>query len=263
MSTSTGLYSLATIIKRLEAATSRIEDIVHAQDGSIRPAKPVEGGEPDFPAPSGPPSSSATPAPPAPPPPPAPSTPGPAEVPRSVLLFDEAIVDGKLKAFVELTKGFPSEALIEQVNRVEKQFQNLRSLLLMAASCQKPDAKIWGEVLSPLQADIEAITRLKEANRKDRTWFTHMSTVSEGAPCVGWVTVDLKPAPYVNDIKDSTLFYGNRVIKEFKEKDPKHAEWVRAYIALLEELRKYVLDQHTTGLVWNPKVRYSSNAIPG
>ena len=37
-------------------------------------------------------------------------------------------------------------------------------------------------------------------------------------------------------------------------RDPKHAEWVKAYVSLLEELRKYIMDYHTTGLVWNPKV---------
>lgn len=31
-------------------------------------------------------------------------------------------------------------------------------------------------------------------------------------------------------------------------------EWARAFIALLEELRAYVMEFHTTGLVWNPKV---------
>ena len=37
-------------------------------------------------------------------------------------------------------------------------------------------------------------------------------------------------------------------------RDPKHTEWVKAYVSLLEELRKYIMDYHTTGLVWNPKV---------
>jgi hypothetical protein len=27
-----------------------------------------------------------------------------------------------------------------------------------------------------------------------------------------------KPGPYVTEIKDATQFYGNRIIKEFKEK---------------------------------------------
>ena len=38
-------------------------------------------------------------------------------------------------------------------------------------------------------------------------------------------------------------------------RDTKHVEWARAFIALLEELRVYVMEFHTTGLVWNAKVR--------
>jgi adenylyl cyclase-associated protein len=37
-------------------------------------------------------------------------------------------------------------------------------------------------------------------------------------------------------------------------RDPKHAEWVRTYVAILEEMRKYIMEYHTTGLAWNPKV---------
>lgn len=72
---------------------------------------------------------------------------------------------------------------------VEKEFGHLRGLLLMAASCQKPDQKIFGELLNPLGADIEAVTRLKQPSRKDRDWANHLATVAEGAPCAGWVTV--------------------------------------------------------------------------
>jgi adenylyl cyclase-associated protein len=70
---------------------------------------------------------------------------------------------------------------------VEKEFTDLRAFLHMAATCQKPDQKTIESLLGPLQADIEAITRSKEANRKDRDWFTHLTTVGEGSPCVGWV----------------------------------------------------------------------------
>lgn len=72
---------------------------------------------------------------------------------------------------------------------MEKEFTDLRALLLLASSCQKPDDAGFGDLLGPLQKDILAITKLKEANRKDRDWFTHLSTVAEGAPCAGWVTV--------------------------------------------------------------------------
>jgi hypothetical protein len=38
-------------------------------------------------------------------------------------------------------------------------------------------------------------------------------------------------------------------------RDPKHVEWVKSFVAVLEEMRKYVMEYHTTGLSWNPKVR--------
>jgi hypothetical protein len=43
-------------------------------------------------------------------------------------------------------------------------------------------------------------------------------------------------------------------LKNASPRDQKHVEWVRAFISLLEELRKYTVEYHTTGLSWNPKV---------
>ncbi|KAI0695433.1 adenylate cyclase associated N terminal-domain-containing protein [Cerioporus squamosus] len=245
-----GLHSLATIIKRLEATTSRLEDLASLATSYLPPS--AQGAASTITSPASA-NAEPTPVPPPPPPPPGAVAPAaPAQDPRSVVAFDEQVIEGKLKPFVELTKSFASPSVIEQVGLVEQEFKDLRELLLIAGSCKKPEQNEFEKLLGPLQKDIEAITRAKEANRKDREWFNHLSTVAEGAPCIGWVTVQPKPGPYVGEIKDSTQFYGNRVIKEFKEKDPKHLEWVKGYIALLEELRKYVMEYHTTGLVWNP-----------
>ena len=38
-------------------------------------------------------------------------------------------------------------------------------------------------------------------------------------------------------------------------RNPKQVEWARSFVALLEDLRKYIMQHHTTGLSWNPKVR--------
>ncbi|RPD59148.1 cyclase-associated protein [Lentinus tigrinus ALCF2SS1-7] len=260
-----GLHSLATIIKRLEATTSRLEDL--AALGTTYLPLSAQGAASAITSPASANAEQPTPVPP-PPPPPAAAAAVPAEDPRSVVAFDEQVIEGKLKPFVELTKGFASPSVIEQVGLVEQEFKDLRELLLVAGSCKKPDQSEFEKLLGPLQKDIEAITRAKEANRKDREWFNHLSTVAEGAPCVGWVTVEPKPGPYVSEIKESTQFYGNRVIKEFKERDPKHGEWVKGYITLLEELRKYIMEYHTTGLVWNPngvsvsQFKSSSSAAP-
>lgn len=37
-------------------------------------------------------------------------------------------------------------------------------------------------------------------------------------------------------------------------RNPKQIEWARSFVNLLEELRKYVMQYHTTGLAWNAKV---------
>lgn len=76
----------------------------------------------------------------------------------------------------------------------------------------------------------------------------------------------------------SAQFYGNRIFKEYKDKyvfvflfiynrliitsrDDKHIEWVKKYIAVLEALRKYVLDYHAPGLAWNPKVAFPPSQL--
>ncbi|KAK1232264.1 suppressor of rasval19 [Marasmius sp. AFHP31] len=229
MSSSQGLHSLTTIIKRLEAATSRLEDLAASNSQG--------DGSKDTPSSYAPPVSS--PPPPPPPPPASAPTSTPAmQVPKSITVYDEVVVDGKLKPFLELTRSFAGASVVEIIGLVEQQFKDLRGLLLTASACSKPDEKGLMEFIAPIQGTTESINRMKEAS-KDRDWLTHIK-----AP---------KPGPYINDVKDQMLYWGNRVIKDFKEKDPKHPEWVRSFTAVLEELRKYVMEHHTTGLSWNPK----------
>ncbi|KAH8117508.1 adenylate cyclase associated N terminal-domain-containing protein [Phellopilus nigrolimitatus] len=241
-----GLHSLATIIKRLEAATSRLEDLTVTQASNTAPKR--DDGSADKGSTN---SFSAPPAPP--PPPPPPPAPTMAKIPRSVEVFDENIIDGKLKAFVNLTKSFASPVVIEQVGYVESAFKNLRSAILTASSCTKADAKAISVLLEPLSKDVMAVLQVPEKNRKERVWFNHLQVIAEGTPSLGWIEIEPKPGPHVAQMKESAEFYGNKVIKEFKDKDAKHVEWVRAWISLLEEQRKYVMEFHTTGLVWNPK----------
>ncbi|KAJ7694213.1 adenylate cyclase associated N terminal-domain-containing protein [Mycena rosella] len=252
-----GLHSLATIIKRLEAATSRIEDLAIAQSlGAPQPAAPHDDSR----------STSYAAPPPPPPPPPPPAVPAALEVPPSVIAFDELVIDGKLKPFLQLTRSFAGQSLVEIVAILEKQFDGLRALLLLAGSCQQPDKEGVEKLLVPIQANIEAITRCKDAGRKDRDWFQHITIVGDGGLGVAWI-VNPKPGPYIAEIKESVLYNGNRVIKEFKEKDQKHVEWVRSFIAILEAMRLYVVEHHTTGLAWNKRgvtvAEYNARTVTG
>lgn len=63
-------------------------------------------------------------------------------------------------------------------------------------------------------------------------------------------------------MNDAGQFYTNRVLKDWKEKDAKHAEWAKAWVQTLSELQKYIKQYHTTGLVWSGKGQVSSGGPP-
>ena len=57
----------------------------------------------------------------------------------------------------------------------------------------------------------------RDKNRGSK-YFNHLSGVSEGISCLGWVVAMGKPSTYVKEKSDSSQFYLNRVLKEFKDK---------------------------------------------
>lgn len=96
-------------------------------------------------------------------------------------------------------------------------------------------------------------------NRKS-TLFNHLSSISEGIPAFGWILVSPTPAPHIKEMSDASQFYTNRVLKDFKEKDPIHAEWVRQWLKILTDLHAYVKQHHTTGLTWG--VQAQNGSVP-
>ena len=70
---------------------------------------------------------------------------------------------------------------------MQKQYDILFDFLKMAAACQMPDQKTLESLVTPFANSIEAISRAKEAYRRDRDWFSHLTLLSEGAPVIGWV----------------------------------------------------------------------------
>lgn len=102
------VYLIVFYFIRMEAATSRLEDLVvlNAQiQANASSSIQNPGANNAMPVP-----------PPPPPPPPAPAAAAPmANVPPVVTAFDERIIDGKLKAFVNSTKSFAAPVVVEQV----------------------------------------------------------------------------------------------------------------------------------------------------
>jgi adenylyl cyclase-associated protein len=71
------------------------------------------------------------------------------------------------------------------------------------------------ELLKPTQQAIEKVCEYRENNRPSPL-LDHLSTVSEGICALGWITIEQKPAPFVEDLRDSSRFFANRVITNYK-----------------------------------------------
>ena len=124
------------------------------------------------------------------------------------------------------------------------------------------------EILKELQSMMGAVNDIREANRASPL-FTHLTTVSEGIAVLGWITIDPKPADYVSEVLSSAQFYGNRIIKEYKERfatlgvtlaerfantharDRKHVEWVNTFYSIFKSLNAYVKQHYPSGVTWN------------
>ncbi|KAG1057439.1 hypothetical protein G6F43_000717 [Rhizopus delemar] len=234
-------HSLANLIKRLEVATTRLEDL--AMSSSSASAVSASGAPTTVTA-SQPVNTTAAAA--------AAAAAGGAtnQVPAMVEKHDSAIypsLEKFLSLSSELGELVSSQALKQAVEAE-------RDIIYISALSQKPDmsSSTFMKLLEPIQRALSEIVNIKDANRPDPL-FNHLSTVAEGIPSLGWFTCEPTPVPFIRDMKDSAQFYSNRVIKEFKEKDPKHVAWCRAYMDFIESLAVFVKENYPTGLTWNAK----------
>ncbi|XP_064381833.1 adenylyl cyclase-associated protein 1-like [Halichondria panicea] len=187
------------------------------------------------------------------------TTPPAAGTSESVEAFD-VVLNGKIKTFFELSKSFEGE-VAEQSKLVEEAYQLVRGILVLASQHKQPAKDVLSTLMKPLADKVQEVVTYAEKRRSSKV-FNQLMTVKEGIGCVGWVSVSPKPAPYVKEMGDQALFYGNRVIKEFKGKDEKRVEWVRAFTGSFAELQTYVKDNHTTGLVWNKQGSVCAGGAP-
>lgn len=76
---------------------------------------------------------------------------------------------------------------------------------------------VFQDLVKPISESIAQVGSIKDANRSSE-YYNHLATVSEGALVLAWVTVDNRPWKHVEASLGSAQFFGNRVLKESKEK---------------------------------------------
>ncbi|KAF2723381.1 hypothetical protein K431DRAFT_283181 [Polychaeton citri CBS 116435] len=249
---SQGMNNLATLIKRLEAATSRLEDIASSadplpagqngsRDGSVGGYATGENGTP---RPStvgqdsqggGAAAASGSPA---------------QELPKSIQEMDE-LINNEGRTYLEASKGLDS--LIEgQAASLANAFSEQRRFLLVSTRAKKPDmsSPAFSEMIKTLQLEMSNVSDVRDNNRAS-PMKEHLAMAAEAITSLQWLVMEGKPADFIGDVIGGAQMYGNRVLKAYKESDQKHVKYVQACYALLKALQAYIKKVYPTGVTWN------------
>ncbi|XP_012724015.2 adenylyl cyclase-associated protein 2 [Fundulus heteroclitus] len=167
---------------------------------------------------------------------------------QSVEVFD-VLLKGPLSDYLNCSRAIGTE-VEKHAEMVNEALQTQRAFLQMAATHQEPAQMELQDLLKPISDHIQEIQNFRERNRGSPL-FNHLSAVSESIPALGWVAVSQKPGPYVKEMNDAATFYTNRVLKDYKETDRRHVDWVHSYLSIWTEMQSFIKQHHTTGLVWS------------
>eukprot|EP00033_Pygsuia_biforma_P000629 GCRY01000742.1.p1 GENE.GCRY01000742.1~~GCRY01000742.1.p1 ORF type:complete len:459 (-),score=109.80 GCRY01000742.1:17-1312(-) len=127
-----------------------------------------------------------------------------------------------------------------------------RKLIEIASKSKKPSDDKLGPLLQPISLKIMAAVEMRDKNRGS-PHINHLQAVAESVGALGWVAVPNTPVSFCKETADSAVFYTNRVLKDFKDKEQIHVDWAKGLPNMYKELVAYIKTYHMTGLTWNPK----------
>lgn len=244
-------FNLVKLLKRLEDATARLEDVTIYQEGYIQTKiasgeiKPPQSNNNVESIPNGA-SLAATAA-------TATAVTGSADiekvVSKSVTEFEKFLVEN-VKPLCEMSEKIDSSVL-EAAKLFETAFEAQLKLIKISTNSKKPDftSQSFADAIQPINEAIQKITELKDDNRQSKV-FSYLNAITEGAPLFSWIAVPT-PVSLIQDYKDAAQFWTNKVLKEYRETDPNSSSWVKLFLGVFDSLRDYVKQYQTNGLSWN------------
>lgn len=75
----------------------------------------------------------------------------------------------------------------------------------------------FSQLISSLQHELGAVNDIKDSNRAS-PYKDHLNMVSEGTGALQWIVFEGKPADYVSEVIGGVQMFGNRILKEYREK---------------------------------------------
>lgn len=244
------MNNLTTLIKRLEAATSRLEDIassVISPEQTLRDLSSPSAAAPLTTSGSAPNLTTST----ATVPEPAPAAPPTPSLPQSITALD-TLLSTHLPPFLTATASLSGSPIpSQQAESVRAAFLAQRRFILTSTRARKPDftrSETFSDLLADLQHAVDRVNSFRD-NRAERR--DHLAMVAEGIGALQWLLVDTKPADFVGETLGGAMLFGNRVLTACKNGGGEGAEAVKAFEGLLKALKEYVQTYYPAGLTWN------------
>ncbi|KAK0672756.1 putative adenylyl cyclase-associated protein [Cercophora samala] len=259
MGTHSTMHNFTTLIKRLEAATSRLEDIAQSAIDLESAAQTPQGPSSTTTPQSSTPAPSTRAVAPAPPPP----APVKEELPDAVEEFNTSIIS-LVEKWVKLSEDIGGP-VAEQAREVLRGYKETSKFIHISTKAKRidikgPDASLYQRLIQPIADALAAAGAIKENAHKSDPFYNHLAAVGDSIIVLAWPTIANKPFKHVQEARDSSQFFGNKVLTASKESgDAKSLEWIRAYYGIFPALIDYVKDKFPDGLTWNPNGQHASD----
>lgn len=106
-----------------------------------------------------------------------------------------------------------------QSKHVEAAFKAERTFLMVATKAKRPEVEAAMKLLKDLQMAIERVDETKQQNR-DHALRDGLTMVADGIGSLGWIMVETSPKPYeyIHELFGGAQMYGNKVLKEYRDK---------------------------------------------
>ncbi|CAN6482069.1 unnamed protein product [Victoria cruziana] len=172
----------------------------------------------------------------------------------AIIAYDEMIQNslGRVLTAAQKIGG----QVLDVTKILEQSFLVQKDLLNKAKQCKKPDNAGLAEFLKPLNEEIMKANSLTEGRRSD--FFNHLKAIADSLTSLAWIAYSGKdcgmslPTAHVEESWQIAEFYNNKVLVEYRSKDPIHVEWAKALKELyVPGLRNYVKSFYPLGPVWS------------
>lgn len=240
-------YNLVKLLKRLEDATSRLEDITIYQEGYVQSKYGIYDRNEKVDSSSGE------------------QRDGSFNI-RLDATPTKSIVSSKgantyVSAFTDFIKEDVEVVvrLAEKIDRIvydgllllQEGFEAECVFLRAAYLSNNPlmDFEAFSNATKPINAKVMAISELKDANRQSK-YFPYLNAILEASSLFSWIATD-NPASVIDDFKEAAQFWTNRILNEARGKDEVSVEWVKNFVSLFDKLKLYVKEYHMGGLSYN------------